>query len=711
MNLFAFIGLLVGISCVLLSAIAVFFGRTQTHRLLMLFNVACAVWGFGLFLAGIANAEARAIRGWQIANTGGIFIGPLFYHMVSAFRDVINKKVIYLGYSCAIAFSIMIIGTTYVINKTRFVFDIYYMEITPIYIMGVLFYLSFVLLAYFNLVIFRRTTKGYKHIQSSYIVYGFLFGFVGATTSFLPMFRIDILYPFGNIGIVIYCLVLSYAILHHRLLDFKIVIRRSLVYSISLSILVGFFIMLVVGMTKYLSEYAGISHFTITVISSLIIAILFAPVKKRIQLLTDRAFFKTTYDYYETIKKISQELTTTIDFKYACTVIVDNIFDTLKLKSGYILLAKDGFFETIYVRSANEMTSDNSMDTTSAKEYFKEGQRVRILPKDSEICNFIRNGTIIVREELWTLEHQVSARAIADELSPFDGEVVVPIFVEGEVMFLLILGKKLSDGAFTSEDMNLLSTVATQSAIALKNVKLYDEMEELVKQKDHFITRLGHDLKTPITPMLTLLPIIKENETDLKQTELLDVCHQNVMNMKELVIKTLKHARIASSYKKLDIIDIPLRSEVEGYVNRREFLIKQKSLTVENIIDSRIAIKADKVEFEELFYNLISNAIKYSQENGSITINADDKGDIVILSVKDTGIGLTEEQIEHVFDEFFKVDESRHELDSSGLGLSICKKIVKKHGGNIWAESAGKNLGTTIFFTIRKGVSKKEAVL
>jgi signal transduction histidine kinase len=126
-------------------------------------------------------------------------------------------------------------------------------------------------------------------------------------------------------------------------------------------------------------------------------------------------------------------------------------------------------------------------------------------------------------------------------------------------------------------------------------------------------------------------------------------------------------------------------------------------------IDPRIAVRVDNVEFEELFYNLISNAIKYSREGGNITINADDRGDIVIISVKDTGIGLTEEQIEHVFDEFFKVDESRHELDSSGLGLSICKKIVNKHGGNIWAESNGRDLGTTIFFTIRKGVSKKEA--
>jgi signal transduction histidine kinase len=709
MNLFAFIGLLVGIFCILLSAIALFFGRTQTHRLLMLFNMACAVWGFGLFLAGIANAEAQAIRGWQIANTGGIFIGPLFYHMVSAFRGVMNKKVIYLGYSCAIAFLIALIGTAYVVNKTRFVFDIYYMEMTPTYLIGVILYLYFVFLAYFNLIVFRRKTKGYKHIQSSYIAYGFLFGFVGATTSFLPMFRIDVLYPFGNIGIVIYCLVLSYAILRHRLMDFKIVIKRSLVYSLSLGILIGFFIMLVVTMTKYLSEYAGISHFTITVISSLIIVILFAPVKKRIQLFTDKVFFKTTYNYYETVQKISQELTTTIDFKYACTVIVDNIFDTLRLKSVYILSATDGFFETIYDRLANETISDTGMDTTSTKEYFKKGRHVRILPKDSEVSNLIKNGTIIVKEELSTMGNQDSANAIADELGPFDGEVVVPIFVEGEIMFLLILGEKLSDGAFTNEDMNLLSTVANQSAMALKNVKLYDELEELVKQKDHFITRLGHDLKTPITPMLTLLPIIMKNETDLKQTELLDICQQNVMNIKELVIKTLKHARITSSYKTLDIRDISLRSEVEGYINNREFLIKKKHLKVENNIDPQIAIKADNVEFEELFYNLISNAIKYSRENDSITINADDKGDIVIVSVKDTGIGLTEEQIEHVFDEFFKVDESRHELDSSGLGLSICKKIVKKHGGNIWAESDGKDLGTTIFFTIRRGVSKKEA--
>jgi signal transduction histidine kinase len=692
-----------------MSAIALFFGRTQTHRLLMLFNMACAVWGFGLFLVGNATAEAQAIRGWQIANTGGIFIGPLFYHMVSSFRGVINKKIISLGYSCAIVFVIMIIGTTYVINKTRFVFDIYFVEMTPIYLIGVIFYLSFVFLAYFNLIIFRRTIKGYRHIQASYIAYGFLFGFVGATTSFLPMFRIDALYPFGNIGIVAYCLVLSYAILRHRLMDFRIVIKKSLVYSLTLSILVVFFIILVVTMTKYLSDHVGISQFTITVISSIIIVILFAPVKRGIKLITDKVFFRATYDYYETVKKISQELTTTIDFKYACKVIVDNIFDALRMKSVYILSAANGFYETIYVRSANESNSNTNMYTTAAKEYFKGKQQVRILPKDSELGNLITNGDIIVREELLTLYNQDSAKAIADELSSFDGEVVVPIFVEGEVIFLLILGEKLSDGAFTNEDMNLLSTIAHQCAIALKNVKLYDELEELVKQKDHFITRLGHDLKTPMTPMLTLLPIIMDSVTDPDQTELLDVCHQNVMNMKELVIKTLKHARVTSSYKTLDIVDIPLKSEVENYINKREFLIKKKSLIMKCNIDPRIAVRADHVEFEELFYNLISNAIKYSREGGNISINADDRGDIVIISIKDTGIGLTEEQIEHVFDEFFKVDESRHELDSSGLGLSICKKIVNKQGGNIWAESNGRDLGTTIFFTIRKGVSKKEA--
>ena len=94
--------------------------------------------------------------------------------------------------------------------------------------------------------------------------------------------------------------------------------------------------------------------------------------------------------------------------------------------------------------------------------------------------------------------------------------------------------------------------------------------------------------------------------------------------------------------------------------------------------------------------------MKYSQEGGgTITIDAKKAKDFVTISVTDTGIGMTKNQINHIFEEFYKADESRHDLQSHGLGLSICKNIVEKHGGKIWAESPSIGKGSTFFFTFK----------
>lgn len=85
---------------------------------------------------------------------------------------------------------------------------------------------------------------------------------------------------------------------------------------------------------------------------------------------------------------------------------------------------------------------------------------------------------------------------------------------------------------------------------------------------------------------------------------------------------------------------------------------------------------------------------------GMITIAAERKNDDITISVTDTGIGLTEEQLAHIFEEFYKADPSRHEVGSSGLGLTICKRIIEWHGGRIWATSPGLGKGSTFYFTI-----------
>jgi len=226
------------------------------------------------------------------------------------------------------------------------------------------------------------------------------------------------------------------------------------------------------------------------------------------------------------------------------------------------------------------------------------------------------------------------------------------------------------------------------------------EVEKLLHQKDEFVNQLGHDLKNPLGPLINLLPIIEEQETDPESKEMFEVINRNVTYIKNLVTKTIQLARLNAPSTDLSVEGVTLMDEINKVIERNELLFEEKNIKVESGINNDIMVKADKLRLEELFDNLIGNSVKYSPNGGNITIDAKDDDKFVVVSVKDEGAGMTSEQLDHVFEEFYKADESRHDFGSSGLGLSICKRIVEKHGGKIWAESKGKGKGTTMFFTI-----------
>jgi len=139
---------------------------------------------------------------------------------------------------------------------------------------------------------------------------------------------------------------------------------------------------------------------------------------------------------------------------------------------------------------------------------------------------------------------------------------------------------------------------------------------------------------------------------------------------------------------------------VSGYLRQAAGPADRKQLVFENAIEAGIVVLGAPDQLEELFANVISNAIRFSQEKGTIRIAAERGGERVTVTVHDEGAGLSPEQKERIFEEFFKADQSRHELAAVGLGLSICKRIVRNHNCSIWAESPGQGMGTTIFFTL-----------
>jgi len=226
------------------------------------------------------------------------------------------------------------------------------------------------------------------------------------------------------------------------------------------------------------------------------------------------------------------------------------------------------------------------------------------------------------------------------------------------------------------------------------------EVEKLLKQKDEFINQLGHDLKNPLGPLINLLPFLEEQETDAAKKEMLTVLHRNADYMKNLVVKTLELAVLNSPNTKFSMEKMNLFKEVSQIIENKKILFDEKKVNISNTINHTLVVTADRLRLEELLTNIFENSVKYSKDGCRITIDAEQSNDMVKISIADTGIGMTKEEIDRIFDEFYKADSARHDIQSTGLGMSICKRIVEKHGGRIWAESPGSGKGTTVFFTL-----------
>jgi signal transduction histidine kinase len=235
------------------------------------------------------------------------------------------------------------------------------------------------------------------------------------------------------------------------------------------------------------------------------------------------------------------------------------------------------------------------------------------------------------------------------------------------------------------------------------------EIQSLLWLKDEFINQLGHDLKNPLTPLVSLLPVLEKNEHDPKNKEIIGVLIRNVSYMKNLVTKTIELGRLNSPNTKFNFEDINLLTELNNVINNNKMTLNEKHIEVKNNLPDNIIVKADKLRIDELITNLLNNAVNYTKGPGTITIDAKQDNDSVTVSMKDTGIGMSNEQLNKVFSEFYKADSSRHDFDSSGLGLSICKRIVEKHNGKIWVESEGLGKGSTFYFTVLKSKLKKES--
>jgi signal transduction histidine kinase len=148
---------------------------------------------------------------------------------------------------------------------------------------------------------------------------------------------------------------------------------------------------------------------------------------------------------------------------------------------------------------------------------------------------------------------------------------------------------------------------------------------------------------------------------------------------------------------------ISLKDSISNAITAVEAKAKDKSITLDCNIESSIdKVCGNRLSIREMITNLLLNAIKYTPMNGKVEISARDDKRFIVVEINDTGIGIPQEELPKVFDEFYRASNARTvEKDGTGLGLSIAKQIIERHGGEIWVESQ-KNVGTKFSFTLPK---------
>ncbi|MFA5147415.1 MAG: ATP-binding protein [Candidatus Omnitrophota bacterium] len=216
------------------------------------------------------------------------------------------------------------------------------------------------------------------------------------------------------------------------------------------------------------------------------------------------------------------------------------------------------------------------------------------------------------------------------------------------------------------------------------------EIRKLETMRSDFIANVSHELKTPLTSIKGFIETLLEGALDDKENSrnFLAIIQEHAERLNNLVNDLLSLSHLESKEAALEKGDINLRRLAEGVISGFGSQLKKKKIEVRDELAADLSIRADKDRMEQVFTNLIDNAIKFNKEKGTIKIYSRDLNDSIKIIIEDSGIGIPDKDIARIFERFYRVDKARsRELGGTGLGLSIVKHIVELHNGSVGVES------------------------
>ncbi|MEY2817667.1 MAG: hypothetical protein RL275_1130 [Chloroflexota bacterium] len=511
---------------------------------------------------------------------------------------------------------------------------------------------------------------------------------------------------------------MAYVVGTHYVPDLKNITRRVLIYVASTIGIVGFY---VAGFLIIQALFGGNPSYSPLIAGAAVaffIALIFSPLTDLVSRAINTWMKGDQYDASLTIHQYSESISNILDMDRLASIAIGIMLEAMQIDRGFLFLV-----------DAERQTDGRKIYKIRSARSPEERQMVAVeLDEDGVIASyFIRDQKPILQYDLDLLPAFRAASPLEKNwFNELRSEVYIPIFAKKQWIGLLAFGSKLSGNRYTREDLSVLSAHANQTAVALENARLVDnlmrlnqelrqarrtleknnqELQRIDQAKSDFISIASHELRTPLTVIKGYTEMLMDDpKIEKGQKSMMKGIHDGTLRLHEVMDSMFDIAQIDARSLKPHLQPVDVGQLIHQVCLEHVKTVKEREQILNIKVSSIPLVKADAHLLEKLFHHLIRNAIKFTPNNGWITISGKHIPAIINLPnggveliVSDTGVGVDPNLREVIFSKFYQPGElgkhstskSRFKGGGAGLGLALSKGIVEAHGGRIWVESPG----------------------
>ena len=302
------------------------------------------------------------------------------------------------------------------------------------------------------------------------------------------------------------------------------------------------------------------------------------------------------------------------------------------------------------------------------------------IPVEGSVAGWIlRHGQpVILDSNTPTFDSFIETRARGDRRTR--DLAGVPLSARGRIIGALEVSNKGDGGGYDGEDVEILQVLASLASVAIDNNRLL--------QQTDLIAEFMHELRTPLMALTAASELLARDLLDKKQIELNEMIQRETMRLSKMAQDFLDLTRLESGRAQIARQTVDLAEVIYDVVRLQEPQAAARDIVISVDADEDLPIiSGDYDRLRQVFLNLTSNAIKYNEDGGQVTISLFLQKEELLVEIADTGPGIAEKNLPHLFDRFYRIPDSEGFTKGTGLGLSIAARILQEHGGRIAVES------------------------